>query len=121
MILDYHADYHRAMLYGVLDLDTGRWLDEGLPLFFADDEAGLYRVYREDESGNYYLDPDNPDEIAREERRGRIKIVLKPQYESEEQGLALGRAEQERFRRKRDEALRVAMIRNRLAHTYRPE
>lgn len=121
MILDYHDDYDRAMLYDILDLDTGRWLDKELPIFHADDEAGIYRVYLEDEHGNYCVDLEDPDGVAWEERKGRIKIVLKPQYESEEQGLALHRAEQEQLSAERNEARRVASILNPSAHIYRPE
>jgi hypothetical protein len=102
MILDCHADHARAMLYDVLDLDSGRWLTDE-PITYVDDEAGVYIVLLRDAKGNYYLDPNNPDEVAREERRGRIKCCLKPEYESEEQGLAIHTAEQERARREVEE------------------
>jgi hypothetical protein len=98
MIVDATLDPARAMLYSVLDIDTGRWLEKELAIIYADDEAGTYIILRQDANGHFYPDPDDPGQMAREVRRGRIKLCLKPHHESEEQGLALYTAEQERAR-----------------------
>jgi hypothetical protein len=99
MIVDATLDPARAMLYSVLDIDTGRWLEKELAIVYADDEAGTYIILRQDANGHFYPDPDDHGQMAREVRRGRIKLCLKPHYESEEQGLALRTVEQERARR----------------------
>lgn len=89
MIIDFREDHIHAGLYAILDLDKGRWLDlHDVPIFYADDEAGIYRVYFRDANGNFRPDPTGPYGLAWEERRGRIKLCLKPQYESEERAMA---------------------------------
>jgi hypothetical protein len=103
MIIDATLDPARAMLYSVLDIDTGRWLEKELAIVYADDEAGTYIILRQDANGHFYPDPDDPEQMAREVRRGRIKLCLKPHHEGEEQGLALHTAEQERARREVEE------------------
>lgn len=69
----YNADPHAKV--DIVDLDTGQSLSR-LPIFYADDETGVYRLYLEDEQGSYYDSPDTPGELAWEERRGNIRITV---------------------------------------------
>lgn len=70
MVIDIPHHPEHARLYDCLDLDTGEPLD----VFYADDAAGVYRIFRRDGAGHFFLDPATGD-IAMEERRGRIRII----------------------------------------------
>jgi uncharacterized protein YegP (UPF0339 family) len=76
MIVDFQADPGHAALYDIIDAAIGRSMYDQ-PIFYADDETGVYRVYLTDANGQYYVDPSDPDEMAREERRGAFRLVLK--------------------------------------------
>lgn len=58
----------------VLDAETGEDLGARLPIFYADDEAGVYRYYRKDADGQFLLDETGED-LLFEERHGPIRIV----------------------------------------------
>lgn len=90
MIIDLEADPIHARLYDLVDADTGRSMADQ-PIFYADDEAGIYRVCLKDAKGNFFANPTNPAQLAWEERRGRFRIVLKSQ--SGEAAAMPGRAE----------------------------
>jgi hypothetical protein len=76
MIVDFHADFDHARLYDIVDAATGRSMADQ-PIFYADDETGVYRVYLRDVRGVFRFDPFHPDEVAWEERRGAFRLVLK--------------------------------------------
>jgi hypothetical protein len=76
MIIDFRTDPDHAQLYDIIDTATGRSMTDQ-PIFYADDETGVYRVYLEDAKGHYYVDPSDPGEMAQEERRGKFRLVLK--------------------------------------------
>src|SRR5687768_17159546 len=42
---------------------------------FADDRAGVVQLFRVDEEGRFYVDPENRAEAAREERRGVVRFA----------------------------------------------
>jgi hypothetical protein len=69
MVIDIPKHPEHGALYDVIDLDTGKPLD----VFYADDEAGVYRVYLKSPRGHYYIGPGL--EVAWEEKRGRIKVI----------------------------------------------
>lgn len=73
------GDFARSMCdrYNLVDLDTGAVIAETLPIFFADDETGEYRIYVAAANGNFRLDPRDPAELLSETRTGRIKFVPK--------------------------------------------
>jgi hypothetical protein len=77
MIVDFQADFDHARLYDIIDTATGRSMADQ-PIFYADDETGIYRVWLTDADGRYYADdPYNLDEKTWEERRGTFRLVLK--------------------------------------------
>jgi hypothetical protein len=76
MIIDYQSNPGHAALYDMVDAATGRSMYDQ-PIFYADDEAGIYRVYLRDARGCFYFDPFHPDRVAWEERRGTFRLVLK--------------------------------------------
>lgn len=87
MIIDCRADPERGAIYDVVDLDTGDALDL---VWYANDATGTIRSYRaaRDERGNLALvfAPDGTPSSYQAHRR--VAIRLKPQFASEEQGLA---------------------------------
>jgi hypothetical protein len=82
MIIDFQNDpdptHAHALLYDIVDAATGRSMADQ-PIFYADDETGVYRVYLRNAKGEFYADPFHPDEAAWEERRGEFRLVLKAQ------------------------------------------
>jgi hypothetical protein len=82
MIVDFPNDpdpaHAHALLYDMIDEATGRSMYDQ-PIFYADDETGVYRVYLRNAKGEFYADPANPDEAAWEERRAKFRFVLKAQ------------------------------------------
>jgi hypothetical protein len=60
----------------IIDLDTGLDIARTLPIVYADDDLGIYEVALQDEDGFFFVDPENPEQLAKERRRGRIKILL---------------------------------------------
>jgi hypothetical protein len=76
MIVDFQSNPGHAALYDMIDTATGRSMYDQ-PIFYADDEAGVYRVYLRDARGCFYFDPFHPDKVAWEERRGTFRLVLK--------------------------------------------
>jgi hypothetical protein len=76
MIIDFRTDPDHAQLYDIIDTATGRSMTDQ-PIFYADDETGIYRVYLRDAKGGFYVHPSHPDEAAWLERRGRFRLVLK--------------------------------------------
>jgi hypothetical protein len=77
MIIDIDADPARASLYRILDAETGKDLNH-MRIFYADDEAGLYRHYLADESG--FLLVDEGGELRWAEVRRPIRLALDPRY-----------------------------------------
>jgi hypothetical protein len=77
MIVDFQANFDHARRYDIVDAATGLSMADQ-PIFYADDEAGIYRVWLTDADGCYYADdPYNLDELTWEERRGNFRLVLK--------------------------------------------
>jgi hypothetical protein len=76
MIVDFQADFDHARRYDIIDAATGRSMADQ-PIFYADDETGVYRVYLRDERGVFRFDSFHPAEVAWEERRGAFRLVLK--------------------------------------------
>jgi hypothetical protein len=76
MIVDFQSNPGHAALYDMVDAATGRLMADQ-PIWYADDEAGIYRVYLRDAAGLFYTDPSNPYEPVWEERRGTFRLILK--------------------------------------------
>lgn len=57
MILDWEADPAYASLYDIVDADTGESLPMGGygSVFYADDDAGILRLYLKDEDGKFFM------------------------------------------------------------------
>jgi hypothetical protein len=55
VILDYQADPDHAQRHEILDAETFRPLDAGLPVFYADDARGVLRMYVRDDAGTGFL------------------------------------------------------------------
>ena len=83
MILDYEKMGREADAFEVIDLLTGNPLPMDVPycdLFYADDGAGIIRMYQRDSIGNFLLaSEDNPtvpladqEPIAMKDRVGKI-------------------------------------------------
>lgn len=82
MRIDYQSDPDFADLvrdrYDLVDLDAGGELLSTLPIFFADDETGVYKLYVANANGMFLIDLNDPaDEVLSETRHGRIKFVPK--------------------------------------------
>jgi hypothetical protein len=92
MIVDFQADFDHARRYDIVDTATGRSMADQ-SIFYADDEAGIYRVYLRDARGVFRFDPFHPDEVAWEERRGTFRLVLKAQAPEPSDTRGPGRAE----------------------------
>jgi hypothetical protein len=76
MIIDFRSDANHAFRYNVLCARTGESLNH-LPIWYADDEAGILRLYVHNDKGDAI--PDETGEgLLSEERRKVIKIVPKP-------------------------------------------
>jgi hypothetical protein len=97
MIVDFREDEDRAQLYDIIDLETGQSID--LPLWYANDETGVCWAYKGRKHGTGWTFDQGPDgEPIPYQVHARIRITLKPQYTSEEQGLAWNKEQYERFR-----------------------
>jgi hypothetical protein len=80
MIVDFQADLGHAVrhaeLYDIVDAATGRSMADQ-PIFYADDETGVYCVYLRDADGHFPIRSDDPMGVAWEKRRGKFRFVLK--------------------------------------------
>jgi hypothetical protein len=73
MTIDFRADPDHAAGHGVLDAATGEDLSH-LRIWYADDAAGIIRVYDADEHGLPFLRPGTYEPAWTEHRRA-IRIV----------------------------------------------
>ncbi len=71
MIIDYQHHLNDALACDVLDAETGKPIES---FFYADDEAGVIRYFRRDDTGMIQL---IGNQIAWREERRKIKIVPK--------------------------------------------
>ena len=72
--IDFKKNSIGAMQYSVFDAVTGEDIGEKLAIFYADDEKGIIRYYLEDDHGNFYEVPGNPDKFAWDEQERKIVI-----------------------------------------------
>ncbi len=97
MIIDYSKDGERAQLYSVYDAVTGeRLAGTGLLIVWADDETGVYRHIPSDENGKVLVrETGNSCPFTTEEvnHPNGLRIKLRPEFETEEEGLAWQRVE----------------------------
>jgi hypothetical protein len=77
MVIDFKADAAHAFQFSVFDAETGRKLDGELSIFYADDQAGILKVYQRDgHSNTFVIDPETG-RPAVEVLRRKINIVPK--------------------------------------------
>jgi hypothetical protein len=97
MIINYKEDAERAALYDLIDLDTGRPPDA--LVWYADDDAGFYRAYQATrlEPTGWVLALASDGEPISYDVPARLRIALKPDYATEDEGLAFHRVDQRRY------------------------